>query len=282
MSSRVSPTVVVSMDTMTPINNHIASDGSSHSLVKDGFVKTVTVPGIVLNSASGVQDLGALSGSAAKKFHMEQLIFEVTSGDFPAFLVCGAATAFGVTWTGVADGAFNVTADGVGPIDIVGCNFAACTNMGDVAAVVQTQLRVSVPLALVVWDTDHFKITSGSDVVGVSDVAVLAAPAAGTDISGAGATAFLAGTVATGAVKHALPDGAATFNLGSTAGGSDLLSGETCSSSLCKVGHTRVFTPGKNVVNSILGSSHLYLDVTAGDGASLNLVVKATVLGTES
>lgn len=275
MSTRIGPTVVVSTASVAAWVAHSTTNGASHSLVKDATVKCTpaTVDMVALGTKSAL-----LNGDGAKNFVPESIIVTVTDVDFPAFLVCGAATAYGVAWTGVADGAFNITADGVGPIDIVGCSFAACANMDDVAAVVQTQLRVSVPLALVVWDTDHFKITSGSTDVAVSAIVALASPAGGTDISGAGGTAFLAGTVATGAVLHPVPTMDGAFTVGLNGGTGVEINTAAILTGLYQIGHTVSIGPTPPWPD-ISGTAMVDVIPTVPDSTSINFKVRMDVTG---
>lgn len=109
----------------------------------------------------------------------------------PATLIGGTgATSVLATWQAVADGTFTITTEATAH-DVTGCDFSGASDMDGVAAIIQTELRaVSTGTETVVWDTDHFIITSGDTTIG-SHVSKATAEGTGTDISGVGATAFM-------------------------------------------------------------------------------------------
>lgn len=111
----------------------------------------------------------------------------------PAFLTGGSnAQSTPATWAAVTDGSFRITIDGTAT-NIDGVNFSADVSMNDVAATLQTALRAATGgLETVVWDTDHFVITSGT-TISASEVSVFTTSTGtvGTDISGAGAADWM-------------------------------------------------------------------------------------------
>lgn len=116
-----------------------------------------------------------------------------------AFLTCGAgATALIATWNAVADGEFRITVDGT-QVDVTGLVFTTAADMAAVAAIIQVGLRAATGgLETVVWSTDHFIITAVASIT-----ALLAVGGAGTDISGAGGTAFMDGDAPNGVITTA-------------------------------------------------------------------------------
>jgi hypothetical protein len=105
----------------------------------------------------------------------------------PAYLTgdTGAEAAFGV-WAAVADGSFRITIDGVGH-NIDAINFAGDLNMDDVAATIQAAVQAATgALETVVWDTNHFIITTVDSASSAITVTETSTGVVGTDISGAG------------------------------------------------------------------------------------------------
>lgn len=107
----------------------------------------------------------------------------------------GATTVI-ATWTAVNDGAFTISIDG-SEQDITALDFSSgVVDMEDVAGVIQTGLRAiasgGFTLATCVWDEERtrFKIQSGT-TSGMTSVSFTSTQGAGTDISGAGGTAFM-------------------------------------------------------------------------------------------
>lgn len=119
----------------------------------------------------------------------------------PAYLTCGTSpTTVVATWAAVTNGAFQVTIDGVAR-SVTGIDFSTAVTMADVASLIQTALRaVTGGSELVVWTGAIFVVYSGI-TTSSSSISKLTAGASGTDISGAGATAFMDGDAgATGEV----------------------------------------------------------------------------------
>lgn len=152
-----------------------------------GVWKTVTgTPAIsgndlLLNAAAIVQQADCLRGTYN---------FKITLAGAPTagYLTGGtSATSVVATWKAVTDGEFAITIDGVA-YDITGINFTGVTTMAGVAAKLQEAIRTATGgLETVAWSTNKFVIT------GLTDVSVTSAVSGGTgtDISGAGATAFM-------------------------------------------------------------------------------------------
>ncbi|MBX4215332.1 DUF3383 domain-containing protein [Candidatus Parcubacteria bacterium] len=120
-----------------------------------------------------------------------------------AYLLCGGSpTTVVATWNAVTNGAFQVTIDGTAR-SITGIDFSAATTMAEIAALIQTALRaVTSGSEVVIYDSTstRFVIISGI-TTSSSAITKLTAGASGTDISGAGAGAFMDGDVgATGEV----------------------------------------------------------------------------------
>ncbi len=100
-----------------------------------------------------------------------------------------SATAVIATWQAVTDGEFTITINDE-TIDVTALDFSAASDMDDVAAVIQAGINLGVAeseAVTVAWDTNHFVITGRS----VVSVASAVSGGSGTDISGAGATAFM-------------------------------------------------------------------------------------------
>lgn len=118
--------------------------------------------------------------------------FGVTMPNAPtnAYLTGGSsATSVIGTWNAVTDGEFSITINDEA-IDVTALDFSAAADMDEVAAIIQTGINLNVAeseAVTVAWDTDHFIIT-GRSVVSVTSAV---AGGSGTDISGAGATAFM-------------------------------------------------------------------------------------------
>jgi len=122
-----------------------------------------------------------------------------------AYLTGGnGASVWGVAWTAVTDGSFAITINGTAR-SISALDFSATTNEDGIAAVIQAGIRTATgALETVVWSTDHFIITTVSNAL--SAITVTSATGAGTDISGAGATAFMDSDVGHGVVTAAAGD----------------------------------------------------------------------------
>lgn len=280
MSIRLGLTTVATATQVTANTVHITSTGSAHSLVKDSTVVSAHAA-VNLVSGSLNQVDAALSGDAGKKFKPTKIVVTATATDCPAFLVCGAATAFGVAWTGVADGEFRINMNGLGVVSVTTCNFGACANMDDVAAVIQARLRVATgSTETVTWVTDHFVITSANTDPTVSSVTVLTAALAGTDISGAGATNFLNGDAGNG-IPHLPPAGAAaSITVGTSHAGTEILPATVLTGlrglrQTFEIAMTGLFP-------DVAGNATMHVTATVGDGTALNYFVEVDVMGTQS
>ena len=110
-----------------------------------------------------------------------------------------ATSVFG-TWAAVTDGDFAITIEGV-TYDITAIDFTGAGDMDAVAVILQAAIRTATgdSFTTVVWDTDHFIITSRKSITVTS-----ASPTnPGTDISGAGGTAFMDCDTGNGVVTDA-------------------------------------------------------------------------------
>lgn len=121
----------------------------------------------------------------------------------PAYLTCGnAPTTSATTWGNVDDGEFAITINGVAR-NVTGLDFSNAGNNDQVASIIQAAIRaLTSSTEEVEWDGTQFIFRSGS-TTSSSAITVLSAVAAGTgtDISGAGATAFLDGETGRGTVS---------------------------------------------------------------------------------
>lgn len=122
-------------------------------------------------------------------------ILNVPATPTNAYLTGGtSATAVVATWNAVEDGEFAITIDGTA-YDITGLDFSDAEDMDGVALVIQTALQSEVgSYVTCVWDTDHFVITARISIT----VASAVSEGTGTDISGAGGTAFMDSDVGAG------------------------------------------------------------------------------------
>jgi hypothetical protein len=111
-----------------------------------------------------------------------------------------SATAVIATWNAVTEGEFAITLEGTAR-NITGLDFSACADMAAVAAVIQAGIRAVTGDAFttVVWSTNKFIITSRISITVTSAVS----GGTGTDISGAGGTAFMDSEVGRGTVTAA-------------------------------------------------------------------------------
>jgi len=115
----------------------------------------------------------------------------------PAYAFCGSgATQLVATWAGTTNASFRVTVDGT-VRDVTALDFTGITSMTGAAAKMQTALRaVTSREETITWTADGtstgFTVTSANTTSG-SAISLLSAVGAGTgtDISGAGATAYM-------------------------------------------------------------------------------------------
>lgn len=118
------------------------------------------------------------------------LVANVPATPTNAYLTGGtSATSVVATWVAVTDGEFAMTIDGTA-YDITGIDFSSgVSDMDDVASAIQTAIRAATgdSHTTVAWSTDHFVITARISIT----VASAVSGGSGTDISGAGATAFM-------------------------------------------------------------------------------------------
>lgn len=93
-------------------------------------------------------------------------------------------------WTAINNGAFKIGVDGGGVQGVANLDFTGAGNLNAVAAIIQAGIRAlagSYANVTCVWNAQTFQFQIASGTTGpASAVAALQAPAAGTDISGAG------------------------------------------------------------------------------------------------
>jgi len=120
----------------------------------------------------------------------------------PAYLTGGAsATSVVATWNAVTDGTFTIFINGV-EYDITGLNFSTDTTMALIAARIQAAIRTATSsLETCVFETDKFIIRS-VNITSASAITVTSAKGSGTDISGAGGTAFMDSETGRGTVTN--------------------------------------------------------------------------------
>lgn len=134
--------------------------------------------------------------------------FKVTVPAAPtaAYLTGGtSATAVIATWQAVTDGEFTITINEE-TVNVTELDFSGAADMDAVAVIIQTGINAVVSgreAVTVVWSTNKFIIT-GLSVVSVTSAV---ADGTGTDISGAGGTAFMdaetgKGTATSGSSKY--------------------------------------------------------------------------------
>lgn len=126
----------------------------------------------------------------------------------PAYMTGGSSAENNTAiWDSVSDGEFKISIDGVA-YNIAGIDFTSITTMANVATVIQTAIRTATgSTETVVWSTDHFVITSADTTVAsaVTVTSTVDAPA-GTDISGAGASAYMDSETGRGTATAAVLD----------------------------------------------------------------------------
>jgi len=171
-----------------------------------GTVELATLP------EQGNQD--STGGSGAELVVQSKNTVKVPSVYIPAFLTGGsnAESDFNV-WAAITDGEFKITIDGT-PYNISGIDFTGDASMNDVAATIQAAIQAATTSTeTVVWDTDHFVITS-ADTTATSAITVTETVdvPAGTDISGAGASDWMDSDSGNGVVTNATPDASVLEN----------------------------------------------------------------------
>ena len=103
----------------------------------------------------------------------------------------GAQGTFG-TWAAITDASFQIPIDGV-TYNIDGVDFTGAGDMDAVAAILQAAIRVATgKTETVVWSTNKFVVTSSiSTDTSAVGVTATSTGTVGTDISGAGAAAWM-------------------------------------------------------------------------------------------
>ena len=119
----------------------------------------------------------------------------------------GSAQATFGTWAAVSDGSFRITIDGA-PHNCDAINFTGDLSMDDVADTIQAAIRTATSaLETVVWDTDHFVITTRDSVSSAITVTETSTGTVGTDISGAGASDWMDADTGNGVVWDRVVNG---------------------------------------------------------------------------
>lgn len=126
----------------------------------------------------------------------------------PAFLTGGSSAESSVpAWSGVQDGSFAITIDGVA-YNVDGIDFSGDADMDDVAATIQAAIRAATSSTeTCVWDTDHFVITTVAGDDNSITVLSTSGGTVGTDISGAGASDWMDADSGNGVVTSFLTGG---------------------------------------------------------------------------
>jgi len=145
---------------------------------------------------------GAYQASANYEL-IEETTLRFASGAVPQgiddrCLVCAAAgTTTVATWAAITDGSVTFTVDS-DTHSLASLDFSSCSDLDDVATVIQTALRVEMDsnTGLFRWYPDQVAETTGNFVLYVDSgtVSYLTAGASGTDISGSGYLNGLTGT----------------------------------------------------------------------------------------
>lgn len=129
------------------------------------------------------------------------LVANVPATPSNALLTGGtSATSVVGTWTVVTDGEFTITIDGTA-YDIIEIDFTGAADMDAVAAIIQIAIRAATGNSheTCVWSTNKFIITVRSGISVTSAVG----GGSGTDISGAGGTAFMDADTGNGIITAA-------------------------------------------------------------------------------
>jgi len=135
-------------------------------------------------------DLSYIQKTTLRYNFIDMTMVSWTSGS-----INGGTNAVSVvaTWKSVTNGSWKLSVRGT-IYSFTGLNFSSCNTMADVASIIQTNFRTVTGLsnATIVWSTNRFIITD-VDLSGLYGFYTYAtAGASGTDISGNGATKYMA------------------------------------------------------------------------------------------
>ncbi len=168
-------------------------------------------------------------------------------------------------------------------IKVQGEGVASFTSFADIATKIQKAIRaVTGESETVEYDTDHFKITStmiGSD----SNVSQLSSPSTGTDISGAGATAYLDCASNAVATQGTTPTGGKVIKTASDGKVDPTLVKGTAEYSLPTSGKLICAEAGAKAIFDALGAGSnngkisVNIDGTAHSNIDINLAKAGTV-----
>jgi len=204
-------TATATIDTWSAVTSggfKITIDGTARAITGINFKTAFPYTSAYLtggNAATSTIATWAAVSDGSFRVTMDGTQRDVTGIDFrnvaaytPAFLTGGtSATSDFATWATVTDGSFDITINGAAK-SITSIDFTGVLSMADVAAVIQAKLRTATGTnETVVWSTNKFIITSGV-TTSASAITVLSATGSGTDISGAGATAYMDSDVGAG------------------------------------------------------------------------------------
>lgn len=133
----------------------------------------------------------------------------LTGGNSPS-------AAGGAPWE-ISDGSFRISVNGT-QYDITGITFPATPSTADICGAINTAMQaITGDDTTVTYDTDHYVFTAPTSLGFRNSISVLSSAGVGTDISGAGATAYLDCETGRGVVTPAavtpFADGTGTLDI---------------------------------------------------------------------
>lgn len=132
-----------------------------------------------------------------REFLVGRFVNAASRGGLRGGTLSAAAQALSA-WTPILAGALKIAKDGAAAVDVTGLNFSACTTMSAVAAVIQAGAGMPAGVT-VTWNPTYARFEFESTTAGAaSAIGYIAAPAAGTDLSG-----LVKGRAADGAYTYA-------------------------------------------------------------------------------
>jgi hypothetical protein len=150
-----------------------------------------------MRSFNTIAEVAAAFGTSAEEYLAAVLWFEqrpqpneLLIGRWAKTATAGQLIGGGVSvanqlytaWTGINNGGFAITIDGVGPTQIANLDFSAVTNLNGVASVIESGFPGGT--TTVVWDLANERFVATNVATGAtSTLSFAVAPAAGTDIS---------------------------------------------------------------------------------------------------
>ena len=158
-----------------------AKDAKCSAIIRDSRDDTHLVTGSTYDEAHGIEAFTYIHGEQYKNDGAGGSVVQglIATGGISAttetagYLTCDTAGSATIgDWNAITDGYFSITIDGV-DMDCGPCDFTTDSDMDDVATRLQAAIFAQGDeYATVVWDTDHFLITSGT-ITNVSDVLYL-------------------------------------------------------------------------------------------------------------